>query len=741
MSNYGIGVSGLRANNTAIDVISTNIANAATVGYKAGEFLFQDQFFKALNPMDPARAGQGALQQNIRRLFNMGSVQDSANTLDMAITGASGMFQVASSTNPKEIFYTRNGQFAVSSEQSPAGQNYIVNENGMYLTGYGSTDGVTIDDGDSLNKLTMPPTELPPVTTTVSEVAVTLDARTNAFLTSGSVQFNPLVPTTYHHKVSQTVFSREDNGGDHTLTLYYRRVQDKEMLVRYDADSEKFFYAASQVGQQNSSTDANNVYMSEDTSAGISFVTSPSRVTQLDADTVAATAAITVETHTNIEKYARVVVDGRDTGRLVAAAPTTSSVAITASPTATFATAFDEGTEISFFNPAGVHDVTAGVTVTVGTSTVDSLGEAATVAQGGTSATIITISTTNATFPTFIAEGQYLWVDDGGTTIRKAADTLSSSDSAFRILKVNSTTGQITLEGEVHATVATAITNSASNLLFYDPVSYNLTSQDSSKVVMKGDLFNESDNQAFYAVTTQYEVYGQLDNHYYNWQDPSFNSRNPEGLEATISGAYDPIAVMGFWGGKNIDSLVYDAETGDPAFKSQTTLNAVITTTGTADPQNEQGLSFDLDLTGARNYATPFSVDLSKQDGSSVAQINAVTVDKEGKVIGSYGDGRQYISGQLALVQFHAVNDLVAVGGNVFMAKAQENPGIEGYIVGKPGEKGLGEIRASAVEASNVDLTNELVKLMQMQRMYSANSQSVRAFDDTLTTTIRMTGG
>ena len=92
MSNYGIGVSGLRANSTAIDVISTNIANAATVGYKAGEFLFQDQFFKALNPMDPARAGQGALQQNIRRLFNMGSIQDSANTLDMAITGANGMF-------------------------------------------------------------------------------------------------------------------------------------------------------------------------------------------------------------------------------------------------------------------------------------------------------------------------------------------------------------------------------------------------------------------------------------------------------------------------------------------------------------------------------------------------------------------------------------------------------------------------------------------------------------------------
>jgi flagellar hook-basal body protein len=723
MSNYGIGVSGLRANNTAIDVISTNIANAATVGYKAGEFLFQDQFFKALNPMDPARAGQGTLQQNIRRLFNMGSVQDSANTLDMAITGASGMFQVASSTNPKEIFYTRNGQFAVSSEQSPAGQNYVVNENGMYLTGYGSTNGITIDDGDSLNKLTMPPTELPPVTTTTSEVAVTLDARTNAFLTSGSVQFNPLVPTTYHHKVSQTVFSREDNGGDHTMTLYYRRVQDQEMLVRYDRDSQKFYYDASPVAHQNSSTDANDVYMSEDTSAGIEFLTSPSRRTQLSADLSSVGASsVTVETYTSIAKYSRLAINGTDTGRIVTTAPTTASVQISTSPN--FTTAFEEGSEIAFFNPAKVYNATS--TITTSVTALDNFGNAKSIADGGFSATVITLPSSG--FPTEISEGQYFWYDDGGVI----------TETSARILKVDATQGKVYLDRDIGTMTANT---SADNLIFYDSVSYNLTTQDGSKIVMKGDIFDGTDNQQFFAVTTQYEVYGQLDNKYFNNTDPDFNSRNPEGLSATIPGSYDPLAVLSFWGGKNIDSLVYDGETGEPAFKSQVTLNSVITTTGTADPQNKQALSYKLDLTGNRNYATPFSVDLSKQDGSSVAQINAVTVDKEGKIIGSYGDGRQYTSGQLALVQFHAVNDLVAVGGNVFMAKAQENPGIEGYIVGKPGQKGLGEIRASAVESSNVDLTNELVKLMQMQRMYSANSQSVRAFDDTLTTTIRMTGG
>ena len=722
MSNYGIGVSGLRANSTAIDVISTNIANAATVGYKAGEFLFQDQFFKALNPMDPARAGQGTLQQNIRRLFNMGSVQDSANTLDMAITGANGMFQVASSTNPKEIYYTRNGQFAVSAEQDPQGQNYIVNENGMYLTGYASTNGVDIDDGDSLNKLTMPPIELAPVTTTTSEISVTLDARTNAFLTSGNVQFNPLVPSTYHHKVSQTVFSREDNGGEHTMTLYYRRVQDEQMVVKYDSASQQFYYPPSDVAHQFGSADANNVYLTADTSAGIEFLTSPSRSTRLDS-AYSDDATMDVSVTTSIDQWARVVINGLDSGKLVTTTPASgaSTVAVSASPS--LSEIYDDGTEVTFYNPAGTYESTD--LNAISQATVD--GVTVLTLPVGTDAGEIT-------FPSYISEGQYLWYSsDLGAS--------NPSTAAARITGIDATTGQITLDIELSAAAQAAIVEPTAGLLFYDPISYALTAQDGSKVVMKGDVFNGTSTQDFYAVTTQYEVYGQLDNNYFNNTDPSFNSRDPEGLEPTIAGSYDPIAVMSFWGGKNIDSLVYDGESGDAAFQSKVRLNSVISTTGTADPENMQQLSFDLDLTGARNYATPFSVDLSTQDGSSVAQINAVTVDKEGKIVGSYGDGRQYISGQLALVQFNAVNDLVAVGGNVFMAKAQENPGIEGYIVGKPGTKGLGEIRSSAVEASNVDLTNELVKLMQMQRMYSANSQSVRAFDDTLSTTIRMTGG
>jgi flagellar hook protein FlgE len=712
MSNFGIGISGLRANSTAIDVISTNIANAATVGYKAGEFMFQDQFFKALNPMDPARAGQGTLQQNIRRLFNMGSVQDSANTLDMAITGASGMFQLASSTNPKEIFYSRNGQFAVSAEQSPAGQNYIVNENGMYLTGYTSTDGVTIDDGDSLNKITMPPTELSPVTTTESEISVTLDARTNAFLTSGGVAFNPLVPSTYHHKVSQTVFSREDNGGEHSLTLYYRRVQDKELEITYDVDSTRFSYPPSEVAHQNSSTDVAKVFLTEDTSAGIKFLTGANLGTNLSEAFVGDAEGgslqdFYVDSVSGISAYARVVVNGRDTGMVVTEIDDSDADAPFVTLSGVPTNSYEAGDKVEFFNVGAVQE-----------SEPTDFDET----------TGLLEFAVDDDLNMDIQVGQYVWAFDG----------TDYSNTGARIISIDRTNNTLTLDPPPDdGTVLTG----AEALYFYNPVSYTMTAQDGSKLVMKGDLFDNTRSQTFNATTTQYEVYGQLDNQYFNNIDQNFNSGNPSNLDPTIDSEYNPVAIMSFWGGKNIDNLVYDGESGDPAFSSKVTLNAQISTSGTADPINQHALTFDLDLTKTRNYATPFSVDLAKQDGSSVAMINSVSIDKEGRVIGSYGDGRQYISGQLALVQFNAVNDLVAVGGNVFMAKAQENPGIEGYIVGKPGSKGLGEIRASAVEASNVDLTNELVKLMQMQRMYSANSQSVRAYDDTLQATIRMTGG
>ena len=83
---YGIGLSGLMSAAEAIDVTSNNIANSQTIGYKSGEYVFADQFFRAQDPQSVDRAGMGAYRMAIRRNANYGTVVGSQNPLDMAIT-------------------------------------------------------------------------------------------------------------------------------------------------------------------------------------------------------------------------------------------------------------------------------------------------------------------------------------------------------------------------------------------------------------------------------------------------------------------------------------------------------------------------------------------------------------------------------------------------------------------------------------------------------------------------------
>jgi flagellar hook protein FlgE len=282
---------------------------------------------------------------------------------------------------------------------------------------------------------------------------------------------------------------------------------------------------------------------------------------------------------------------------------------------------------------------------------------------------------------------------------------------------------------------------SADTLIFYNPVSYSLTMQDGSKVSMSGDLFSGEADQQYTAVTTRYEVYASLDDQFFNAGNNNFYS-DVEFNAPVGGGLYKPVAEMQFWGGKNIDALVTNPVNGIPTFESQVVLTGKVTTPGNNPTNTDPDLIFNLDLTGTRNFATPFGVDQSTQDGRSVALLNSVTISDAGEIVGTYGDGRTFLAGQVALVNFAATDGLVPSGNNVFAASYLSGDEVHpNVIVGKPGQKGLGGIRAGAVEGSNVDLANELVKLLIQQRMYSANSQSIRAFDDTLTTTIRMAGG
>jgi flagellar hook protein FlgE len=74
------------------------------------------------------------------------------------------------------------------------------------------------------------------------------------------------------------------------------------------------------------------------------------------------------------------------------------------------------------------------------------------------------------------------------------------------------------------------------------------------------------------------------------------------------------------------------------------------------------------------------------------------------------------------LAQFKNLDGLMPNGSNTFAATAASGD----PILSAPGTGLLGQVRSKSLEASNVDLTAELVNLMVLQRQYSATSQALK---------------
>ncbi len=240
MAQYGIGLSALNAFSEAIDVTSNNIANGQTVGYKSGEYVFADQFFKAQNPQSRDRAGMGTSRMIIRRANTYGTITGTQNPLDLAIAGP-GMFILAKQVdgtvpteNPQKFQYTRNGQFAVDAD------NRIVNENGLFLVGYAAdANGTILDSTKSVLKLD--PTPYAQQATKNSTISVNLDSRANP--TSGGA-FDPKTPASYSQTTSQTVY--DDKGQSHTLSMFYKKVNSVDLVLTQQAGANTFTFEPKQ---------------------------------------------------------------------------------------------------------------------------------------------------------------------------------------------------------------------------------------------------------------------------------------------------------------------------------------------------------------------------------------------------------------------------------------------------------------------------------------------------------------
>src|SRR4051812_17675855 len=169
------GLSGLNVNQTKLNVVGNNIANANTVAFKASRALFKSQFYvtdqSGSPPSDdfggenPSQRGLGAVVASIEKDWSPGSIEPTGKSTDMAIDG-DGFFVVQG----KDQMFTRDGSFSLNSN------NDLVTTGGDFVQGFGVDTNGNVIKG-RLGNIAIP---IGSVTQAQATKGVTLEGNLNA---------------------------------------------------------------------------------------------------------------------------------------------------------------------------------------------------------------------------------------------------------------------------------------------------------------------------------------------------------------------------------------------------------------------------------------------------------------------------------------------------------------------------------------------------------------------------------
>ncbi|EHR3048566.1 flagellar hook protein FlgE [Campylobacter coli] len=113
---------------------------------------------------------------------------------------------------------------------------------------------------------------------------------------------------------------------------------------------------------------------------------------------------------------------------------------------------------------------------------------------------------------------------------------------------------------------------------------------------------------------------------------------------------------------------------------------------------------------------------------------DAIRVDDKGNILGKFTNGKTFAVAKIAMASVANNSGLEEIGGNLF--KVTANSG--NIVVGEAGTGGRGEMKTSALEMSNVDLSRSLTELIIIQRGYQANSKTISTSDQMLQTLIQL---
>lgn len=203
--SFNVGLSGLRAATSDLNVTGNNIANAGTVGFKQSRAEFADVYAASTIGGGSNTIGSGVLLANVSQQFKQGNVNNTQNGLDLAING-NGFFMTS---NNGDIGYTRAGYFGTDKE------GFVVNNFGYKLQGYAVDANGTLQNGLVTDVQIQTASQAPKATTKLDQT-FNLNSVNQAPVTT---PFNPVDPNTYNSATSTNIY--DSQGNSHVMTQYF----------------------------------------------------------------------------------------------------------------------------------------------------------------------------------------------------------------------------------------------------------------------------------------------------------------------------------------------------------------------------------------------------------------------------------------------------------------------------------------------------------------------------------------
>jgi flagellar hook protein FlgE len=199
-------LSGINAAESQLNVISNNIANAGTVGFKGSTAQFAEVYAVTGLNLSSTATGSGVEMTGTEQQFTQGDLETTDGSLDMAISG-NGFFVVNNGSGNQ---YTRDGAFTENS------QGYVVDASGGYLQVYPPNGSGTGFNTSTLTNLQLNTAQSAATPTSTITSTTNLDASDSV---PADTPFSTTDSNSYNNASTFTVY--DSQGGSHNATVYY----------------------------------------------------------------------------------------------------------------------------------------------------------------------------------------------------------------------------------------------------------------------------------------------------------------------------------------------------------------------------------------------------------------------------------------------------------------------------------------------------------------------------------------